>query len=117
MNPKTSLTRRRFLQATSAAIAFGGLLGTDFSPLHAADGRIGENEHFWYRLAPDGPYIDSHRDNKAFGFGDGKIYLSEDNGKTWPHSAPFPEDQNITFSVLLKNGNVLFATREKLFLS
>jgi len=43
--------------------------------------------------------------------------LSDDCGKTWPHVAEFPEAQNITFSVLLKNGNVLFATRERLFLS
>ena len=67
--------------------------------------------------APEGPYIDSQRDNKAFGFGDGKIFLSEDNAKTWAHSAAFPEAENITFSVILKNGNILFATREQLFLS
>ena len=28
----------------------------------------GETEHFWYRLAPADPYIDSQRDNKAFAF-------------------------------------------------
>src|SRR6185437_14959852 len=77
----------------------------------------GETKHFWYRLAPEGPYIDSQRDNKAFAFGSGKIFLSEDNGKTWPHSAQFPEAENITWSCILKNGNILFATREKLFLS
>ena len=76
-----------------------------------------ETEHFWCRLAPEGPYIDSQRDNKAFGFGDGKIFLSEDNAQTWAHSAAFPDAENITFSCLLKNGNILFATREKLFLS
>ncbi len=78
---------------------------------------IRETDHFWFRLAPEGPYIDSQRDHKAFGFGDGKIFLSEDNGKTWAHSAAFPDAENITFSCILKNGNILFATREKLFLS
>jgi hypothetical protein len=43
--------------------------------------------------------------------------LSEDNGKTWPHQATFAEAANITFSCILKNGNILFATREQIFLS
>ncbi len=74
-------------------------------------------DHFWYRLAPEGPYIDSQRKNKAFGFGDGKVFLSEDNAQTWPHSTAFPNADNITFSCILKNGNILFATRTKLYLS
>ncbi|MCK5804077.1 MAG: hypothetical protein KAI66_14675 [Lentisphaeria bacterium] len=78
---------------------------------------IGSTEHFWYRLQPEGPYIDSQRDNKAFGHADGKIFLSEDNGLTWPHSSPFPNSRNITFSCILKNGNIVFSTRSKLFLS
>ena len=73
--------------------------------------------HFWYRLQPAGPYIDSQRDNKAFGYRDGKILLSEDNGRTWPHSVAFPDAQKITFSRILKNGNILFATGAKLYLS
>jgi hypothetical protein len=77
----------------------------------------GETEHFWYRLAPADPYIDSQRDNKAFAFRKGVILLSEDNGKTWPHTKEFPNAKNITFSCILKNGNVLFATRAKLYLS
>ena len=77
----------------------------------------GETEHFWYRLAPAHPYIDSQRENTAFGFGKGKIFLSQDNGKTWPHSAEFPDAENITFSCILKNGNIVFATRTKLYLS
>jgi len=43
--------------------------------------------------------------------------LSEDNGRTWPHSLAFPNAHNITFSCILKNGNVVFSTRSKLFLS
>tara|TARA_B100000959_G_scaffold215012_1_gene226390 strand:- start:4963 stop:6951 length:1989 start_codon:yes stop_codon:yes gene_type:complete len=77
----------------------------------------GETEHFWYRLAPVDPYIDSQRDNKAFAFRKGVILLSEDNGKTWPHTKAFPNAKNITFSCIMKNGNVLFATRTKLYLS
>ena len=62
----------------------------------ASEEQIGSTEHFWYRLQPVGPYIDSQRDSKAFGHADGKIYLSEDNGRTWPHSAAFPNAHNIT---------------------
>ena len=73
--------------------------------------------HFWYRLQPEGVYVDSQRDNKAFGYANGRILLSEDNAHTWPHSLAFPNAHNITFSCILKNGNILFSTRSKLFLS
>src|SRR3954466_14546848 len=116
MTKQLSLRRRQFFAAAAAATA-AGWAGPGIRRLRAADSAIRENEHFWFRLAPEGPYIDSQRDNKAFGFGDGKIFLSEDNAKSWANSAAFPEAANITFSCLLKNGNVLFATREKLFLS
>ncbi|PIU94519.1 MAG: hypothetical protein COZ06_29710 [Armatimonadetes bacterium CG_4_10_14_3_um_filter_66_18] len=86
------------------------------NPMTAQQG-IASTDHFWYRLQPEGPYIDSQRDNKAFGHADGKVFLSEDNGRTWPHSLAFPNAHNITFSCILKNGNVVFSTRSKLFLS
>ncbi len=113
--PLPTMHRRRFL-GTASAVA-GGLLLPGIRPLSAEDAKIGSTDHFWYRLAPAGPYIDSQRDHKAFGFGDAKIFLSEDNGLTWPHSSPFPNAENITFSCIQKNGNILFATRTKLYLS
>ena len=115
MNPQPTFSRRRFL-GTAATATDASFLIPGIPRLRAA-ALSGETKHFWYRLAPEGPYIDSQRGSKAFGFGDGKIFLSEDNAKTWAHSAPFPEAENITLSVILKNGNILFATREKLFLS
>ena len=115
MHSSSSPTRREFLRATGAVA--GGSLFTTSLKLAAASSEPASTEHFWYRMAPEGPYIDSQRENKAFGFGQGKVFLSEDNGKTWPHSAEFAEADNITLSVILKNGNILFATREKLFLS
>jgi len=62
-------------------------------------------------------YIDSQRDNKAFGYVNGKLFLSEDNGHTWPHSTAFSDASLITFSHILKNGNILFATGARLYLS
>jgi len=117
MKTQFPLNRRQFLAAATASATAGGLLGPGISRLCAEGAALRETDHFWFRLAPEGPYIDSQRENKAFGFGDGKIFLSEDNAKSWAHSAAFPDAANITFSCLLKNGNVLFATREKLFLS
>lgn len=112
----TQLTRRQWLGAT--ATTAGSLLLPSLRTLNAAPAIEGETEHFLYRMpSTDSPYIDTQRDNKAFAFGGGKIMLSEDNGKTWAHSAAFPEADNITFSVILKNGNIVFATRERLFLS
>ena len=114
MNIQRLKDRRRFL-GLAAALS----VGSGFTPgiSLGQDSPIRENEHFWFRGAPLGPYIDSQRDHRAFGFGDGKIFLSEDNGHSWAHSSTFADAENITFSCILKNGNILFATREKLFLS
>ncbi len=117
MTVLSQFSRRRFLGTAATAAVTSGFYHSGSSKIRAADGAVRETKDFWFRLAPAGPYIDSQRDNKAFGFGDGKIFLSEDNARSWAYSATFPEADNITFSCLLKNGNVLFATREKLFLS
>ncbi len=77
----------------------------------------GENDHFWYRVEKGFPYVDSQRDDKAFGRGDGKVYLSEDCGRTWLRFAPFPDADEITFSCILANGNVVFGTMAELFLT
>ncbi|MCB1278644.1 hypothetical protein [Prosthecobacter sp.] len=116
MNAPTSLHRRQFLRSTAATA--GGLWLSGFQSSLSAAAIEGDTEHFFYRMpSADDPYIDTQRDNKAFAFQGTQILLSEDNGKTWPHRAEFPEAQNITFSVILKNGNVLFATLNRLFLS
>lgn len=118
MVPQRGITRRRFL---GAAASIGGILMADAPGLAAGATPAlpdqASTDHFWYRRSPAGPYIDSQRDNKAFGFSDAAIFLSEDNARTWPHSLPFPDARNITFSSILKNGNVIFATRSKLYLS
>jgi catechol 2,3-dioxygenase-like lactoylglutathione lyase family enzyme len=115
---RSSMSRRHFLETAALAGSATAIAG---SPLNAApvpkSPVEGETEHFWYRLAPTDPYNDSQRDNKAFGFRDETILLSEDNGKTWPHAAEFPYAKNITFSCILKTGNIVFATRTKLYLS
>ena len=78
----------------------------------------GETEHFHWRIpGPEEPYVDTQRGDRAFAFQGTRVMLSEDNGRTWPHSAEFAGAGDITFSVLLQNGNVLFATRERLYLS
>ncbi|MBU0609126.1 MAG: hypothetical protein KKI08_14670, partial [Armatimonadetes bacterium] len=78
---------------------------------------VAETDHFWYRLGPEGIYIDSQRDNKAFARTDSEVMLSEDNGETWPHRLAFPDARNVTFSCILAGGNIVFATREKLYVS
>ncbi|MFG0334944.1 MAG: hypothetical protein ACF8TS_16430 [Maioricimonas sp. JB049] len=115
MKIQQDISRRHFLATTAAGA--GTALWAGQQSLLAAPSTRGETDHYWSRLAVDGPYIDSQRGHRAFGFRDGKIYLSEDNGETWPHRAEFPAADNITFSCLLGNGNILFATRTKLYLS
>lgn len=106
-------TRRQFIQASAAAVAT--LHTIDLT--RAAEQAEGETEHFHYRIPSDAPYIDSQRDHLAFAFDDGHVYLSEDSSKIWPHKLAFKDARNITFSQILGNGNVLFATRTRLFLS
>jgi len=116
---QTPLTRRRFLGA-SAAAACGVLTvrsGVWSADLPTAQGDAASTEHFWYRLQPPGPYVDTQRDSRAFGFTDSAVMLSEDNGSTWPHTAPFPDTRHITFSHIFNNGNILFATATRLYLS
>ena len=117
MKRLSASTRRQFVVGTAGTLAVTSLAGRWPQSACAVDSPIRETEHFWCRLAPPGPYVDSQRGHKAFGFGDGRILLSEDNAKTWAHSHDFPDAENITFSCILKNGHILFATREKLFLS
>jgi len=118
MPTRSIMNRRQFID--TAALA-GGVTIVGGFPLNAAAAEDpkaeGETEHFWYRRGPKDPYIDSQRDNRAFAFRDGTILLSEDNGETWPHRAEFPDAGDITWSCLLKNGNILFATSNKLYLS
>lgn len=116
MIPLTSFSRRQFL-TTAAATTVGGILLPPSIGLAVLDGE-GETDHFWYRLAPsDSPYIDTQRDNKAFGIGEGKIYFSEDNARTWARSLDFPDSAMLNFSCILGNGNIVFATRGKIYVS
>lgn len=73
--------------------------------------------HFWYRLQPEGLYIDSQRGRKALAHTADELLLSVDNGHTWPYRCAFPGADRLTFSHLFANGNVLFSTRTKLYLS
>ncbi len=103
----------------AASLAAGGMIVPHITRLIAAvPGEIHETDHFWYKLAPaDGPYLDTQRDHKAFGFRDGKIYLSEDNANTWKYHAEFPDTENIHFSSILENGKIIFGTPRNLFLA
>lgn len=116
MTKPERLNRRGFL---SVAAATGGILAHGTAGQATSAGKIiaGETEHFWYRAQPTSKYIDSQRGKMAFAHGGGEIFLSTDNGHGWQHSAKFAESSKITFSHIFKNGNVLFATGSKLYLS
>ncbi len=117
MPSRDSLSRRRFLGA-SAATAGAVLLSARGKADAASEAdEHPSTDHFWYRAQPEGPFIDSQRDNKAFGYADGEVLLSEDNGRTWPHRAAFADAKHIVFSVILESGNILFSALAKLYLS
>jgi len=70
----------------------------------------------WSRIGAAGPIQPCPFDRLDDVTG-GKILLPEDNARTWPHSAAFPDARKITFSHILTNGNIFFATGAKLYLS
>ena len=119
MTPQQRVTRRRFLGitvATTGGMLMPGTVGLGADLIVPAS-NFASTDHFWYRPQPEGLFIDSQRDNKAFGFADGKVFLSEDNGRSWPHSIAFPDARHIVFSCILKNGNIVFSALAKLYLS
>ena len=119
MRRRHQLTRRRFLgttAATAGGVLVRGVRGLGAKPTPAPS-KYPSTDHFCYRPQPAGPFVHSQRDKKAFGFADGKVFLSEDNSRTWPHSIAFPDARHIVFSCILKNGNVLFSALAKLYLS
>lgn len=116
-NFSSAANRRSFLKNGLAA-AGGVALAPTTLLRAAAEGGVGETDHFHYRLAPaDGPYIDTQRGSRAFGFRGGKIFLSEDNANTWTRSTDFPDAENIHFSSFQENGNIVFATQRHIYVS
>ena len=105
----------------ATAATAGGILvpgaGAQGAKPAGTPSKFPSTDHFWYRPQPAGPFVDSQRDNKAFGFADGKVFLSVDNGRTWPRGIAFPDARHIVFSCILKNGNILFSALAKLYLS
>jgi len=102
--------------ATAGGVLMPGVRGLDAKPAPAPS-ECPSTAHFWYRPQPPGPFVHSQCDKRAFGFADGKVFLSEGNGHTWPHSIAFPNARHIVFSCILKNGNILFSALAKLYLS
>ena len=72
----------RCVVSVALAVSLGALL----CPVRGQETKSPEDfpstPHFWYRPQPPGPYIDCQRNNKAFGYLEGKILLSEDNART-----------------------------------
>ena len=115
--PPRNLSRRRFLGTTAATAGTLLLPTTATAEPSTQKPQYPSTDHFWYRYQPDGPFVDSQRDNKAFGYTDDEILLSEDNAHTWPHRAKFADAKNIVFSEILESGNILFSALAKLYLS
>lgn len=107
--------RESIMLVTRKATVLPVIFATCLCPLYAGGEKAGETAHFRYRLQPAGPCIDSQRGSMAFGFDKGTIYLSEDNARTWAHRLAFPDAGNITFSCIMKNGDVVFATGNRLY--
>jgi len=114
-----NLNRRQFIGIATAVV--GGLffLTSFFSCIgkKTSDADYPSTAHFWYRKPDSSIYIDSQRGRKAFGFSENTILLSKNNSHNWYRKTDFRDAQNITFSHIFDNGNILFATKAKLFLS
>lgn len=119
MKSKRTVNRRQFVG--TATVAAGGLFFTgpyiSYAGKKTSDAAFPSTPHFWYRRPDSSIYIDSQRGKKAFGFSDNTIFLSKDNSHNWYRKSGFQDGKNITFSHIFGNGNILFATKAKIFLS
>src|SRR5690625_2856520 len=110
------MNRRTFIDKTAI-----GVTGT-ILPLNGIFNIISKDKYpstkdFWYRRVNEGPFIDTQLGNKAFGFTKKEIFLSHDNCETWSNHMRFWDAENITFSHIFRNGNILIGTRNRLYLS
>ncbi len=119
MKNQKNINRRHFIG--TAAVASGGLFFTgpyiSYAGKKTSDAAYPSTPHFWYRRPDSSIYIDSQRGKKAFGFSDNTIFLSKDNSHNWYRKAGFQDGKNITFSHIFGNGNILFASKARIFLS
>lgn len=79
--------------------------------------QLGETNPFWYRLTDSSVYVVTQRGARALGSSAGKLHLSTDNAKTWPTELAFTDAAKVQFAHLFENGNILFATETKIYLS
>ena len=106
--------RRHFLSQVALAAAAGRTATESLAAL--GEGEVGETAHFTYRLAPaDAPWIDTQRGSRSFAFSEKTLFVSEDNSRTWSHTAPFEEAGAIQFSSILEDGSIVFATQRRIF--
>ena len=126
MEKKNKETRRSFIKksgSTAAAFMIPCLFPFNISFISTNNTQndrpaaYNSTRHFLYRKPPNTPYVDSQNKNKSFGFTENEILLSIDNSNSWKYRNTFSEADKITFSHIFDNGNILFATQEKLFLS
>jgi len=119
MKSQRTINRRQFIG--TATVAAGGLFFTgpyiSYAGKKTSDAAYPSTPHFWYRRPDSSFYIDSQRGKKAFGFSDNTVFLSKDNSHNWYRKSGFQDGKNITFSHIFGNGNILFATKAKIFLS
>jgi len=119
MKSQRTINRRQFIG--TATVAAGGLFFTgpyiSYAGKKTSDAAYPSTPHFWYRRPDSSIYIDSQRGKKAFGFSDNTVFLSKDNSHNWYRKSGFKDGKNITFSHIFGNGNILFATKAKIFLS
>lgn len=116
METKGFINRRSFLGKTTLATVGVVLPQSNiFNIIKKED--YPSTKDFWYRRITKGPYIDTQLKNKAFGFTNDTILLSHDNCHSWSNQLRFWDANNITFSHIFRNGNILFGTRNRLYLS
>ncbi|WP_236972594.1 hypothetical protein [Membranihabitans marinus] len=118
MEIKKNNDRRQFCKLATAVAGGIMLPGIDVwagSNAFQIEGS-GSTPHFYYRKPSNIPYVDSQNKNMAFAFNESEVLFSIDNSHTWKYRKAFPDAQKITFSHIFDNGNVLFATDQKIYL-
>jgi hypothetical protein len=78
-------------------------------------GKLYETSEFYYKY--ETLHTDCSRGQTVFGGSAGSIYLSKDGGLSYPYTANIPGLDRITRAYIWANGNITFATLNKLYLA
>lgn len=89
--------------------------GAAFDELEPIEAVVTEDADFYWKWSSF--HVDFNRGNKMLALMNDYIRLSTDSGATYPNIIYFEGTENIGMSYIFSNGNIIWATKDKIYLS